>query len=235
MDSLSFYEKRMYSQNGEDGIIEELFARIGTTNRLCVEFGVSDGLQCMSRHLLVNHGWSGLLIEADPDCFCRLAQHFGHAPGVKLCHSRVTKENIAPLFRENGVPDEFDFLSIDIDGNDYWVWQALHEWKPRVIVIEYNASFPPPQKMVIAYDPDFRWDGTSHFGASLSSLAELGKRLGYALIGTDTCGVNAFFLRRDLLEVSRFAELSPEQAYHAPAYGPDGGGHPRRNGPYLDI
>ncbi|TGU44557.1 hypothetical protein EN829_071795, partial [Mesorhizobium sp. M00.F.Ca.ET.186.01.1.1] len=96
---------------------------------------------------------------------------------------------------------------------DYWVWQALAAYKPRVVIIEYNASFPPPQKMVVAYDPSFAWNGTTYFGASLTSLAELGKKLGYALIGTDSRGVNAFFVRRELLGLARFAERTPQEAY----------------------
>ncbi|WP_411503955.1 FkbM family methyltransferase [Brevibacillus centrosporus] len=235
MDTLSFYEKQVYSQNGEDGMIEELFSRIGTTNQIFVEFGVSVGLECLTHNLLVHHGWSGLMIEADPQHFQQLEVNFGHILRVTLHHERVSRENIASIFRANHIPASFDFLSIDIDGNDYWVWQALSEWKPRVVVIEYNASFPPPQKMVVVYDPNFSWDGTTHFGASLTSLAGLGKQLGYALIGTDTRGVNAFFIRRDLLAASGFEEQPPEQAYHPPSYGPVEGGHPRRIGPHLEI
>ncbi|QRG69341.1 FkbM family methyltransferase [Brevibacillus choshinensis] len=235
MESLHFYEKQIFSQNGEDGMIEEVFARIQTTNKIFVEFGVSDGVECMTRYLLAHHGWSGLMIEADPFQFRQLAANYAQATGLSLHHERVTRENIAGIFRANHVPAEFDFLAIDIDGNDYWVWQALAEWQPRLVVIEYNASFPPPQKMVVVYDPNFSWDGTTHFGASLTSLAGLGKQLGYALIGTDTRGVNAFFIRRDLLPASRFEEKTPEQAYHPPAYGPDEGGHPRRSGPHLQI
>ncbi|MDF2680864.1 MAG: hypothetical protein K0R47_2054, partial [Brevibacillus sp.] len=193
------------------------------------------GLECMTRNLLAHHGWSGLMIEADPHHFQQLAMNYAQVPGLSLRHVRVTKENIASIFRTNQIPVEFDFLSIDIDGIDYWVWQALSEWKPRVVVIEYNAAFPPPQKMVVVYDPNFSWDGTTHYGASLTSLAGLGKQLGYALIGTDTRGVNAFFIRHNLLNASRFEELTPEHAYHPPSYGPVEGGHPRRSGPHLQI
>lgn len=235
MDSLAVYEKRVFSQNGEDGVIEELFARIGTSGKVFVEFGVSTGEECMSRNLLVHHGWSGVMIEAETHHYGQLVKRFGHMPGLSLVNERVTRDNIAALFRKHGVPAAFDLLSIDIDGNDYWVWGALSDWQPRVVVIEYNASFPPPAKMVVPYDPDFVWDGTSYFGASLTSLAGLGTQLGYALIGTDSRGVNAFFVRRDLLGTCGFPELTPEQAYHPPAYGPDEGGHPRRSGPYLSI
>ncbi|MFD2369927.1 hypothetical protein ACFSO0_08110 [Brevibacillus sp. GCM10020057] len=235
MDALSFYEKRVFSQNGEDGIIEELFARIGTSGKFFVEFGVSTGAECMTRNFLVHHGWSGVMIEANPYHYEQLVKQFGHMSGLSLVHERVKRENIAAIFRANSVPAAFDFLSIDIDGNVYWVWGALSDWQPRVAVIEYNASFPPPAKMVVPYDPVFVWDGTSYFGASLTSLAGRGAQLGYALIGTDSHGVNAFFVRRVLLDACGFPELTPKQAYHPPAYGPDEGGHPRRSGPYLQI
>ncbi|WDV97018.1 hypothetical protein [Brevibacillus parabrevis] len=235
MDSINLYEKRVFSQNGEDGMIEELFARIGTTKRFFVEFGVEGGVECLSRNLAYAHQWSGVLIEGHPLKYIYLQQTYAALPQVATHQAFITRENIASLFAQFRVPAQFDLLSIDLDGIDYWVWQALAAYKPRVVIIEYNASFPPPQKMVVAYDPSFAWNGTTYFGASLTSLAELGKKLGYALIGTDSRGVNAFFVRRELLGLARFAERTPQEAYHPPSYGPDGGGHPRGNGPYLEI
>ncbi|MCE0453298.1 hypothetical protein [Brevibacillus sp. AF8] len=235
MNVLNRYEKRVYSQNGEDGIIEEIFSRIGTANRYCVEFGVGDGSECLIKNLVTQHGWSGLAMEGDLNSCNKMSADYVAYPQLIIKNELITRENIAQLFADNGVPKEFDLLSIDIDGNDYWVWQALFAYSPRLIVIEYNAAYPPPQKMVIAYQADFKWGGTSYFGASLSSLAILGRRLGYALVGTDSKGVNAFFLRRDLLHQSGFPELTPEQAYHAPRYGANEGGHPHQSGPYLEI
>ncbi|MED0678622.1 hypothetical protein ACKE5C_18645 [Aneurinibacillus thermoaerophilus] len=234
-EQLHSYEKKIMSQNGEDGIIEELFSRIGTTNQFFVEFGVQDGLECNSAYLALFKNWSGLMIEGNLNHYKNLYSNFANRATVKIVHQFITKENIVSIFKRMHVPIEFDLLSIDIDGNDYWVWRALSEYNPRIVVIEYNASFPPPQKMVIKYNPNFMWDGTSYYGASLTSLSELGKELGYSLIGTDSRGVNAFFIRNDLVNASRFKELTPEQAYHPPAYGPYNGGHPWRDGPYLEI
>lgn len=235
MDSINRYEKRIFSQNGEDGIVEELFSRIGTTNRFFVEFGVETGEECMSRNLACVHNWSGILLEGHPLKHLYLQQNYAAYPQVATHQAFITMENIEALFARLQVPPEFDLLTIDLDGIDYWVWKALHAYKPRVVIIEYNASFPPPQKRVVAYDPAFSWKGTTYFGASLTSLAELGKKLGYALIGTDSRGVNAFFVRRDLLARSGFAELTPEAAYHPPSYGAAGGGHPHGTGPWLEI
>lgn len=235
MNSINLYEKRMFSQNGEDGIIEELFSRIGTTNRFFVEFGVQSGVECMSRKLACIHEWSGIMMEGHPLNYERLKINYEAYPKVLTYYSFITQENIVSIFRRLQVPVAFDLLTIDLDGIDYWVWKALHAYKPRVVIMEYNASFPPPQKMVVVYDPLFTWKGTTYFGASLTSLTELGKKLGYSLIGTDSRGVNAFFLRTDLCRLAGFPQLTPEEAYHPPNYGPNGGGHPHGEGPHLEI
>ena len=96
------------------------------------------------------------------------------------------------------LPRELDLLSIDIDGNDYFVWEAITAIEPRVVVIEYNSKFPPPMRWTIRYDPAHEWDGSDQFGASLQSLADLGIRKGYRLVGCNITGTNAFFVRADL-------------------------------------
>ena len=113
----------------------------------------------------------------------------------------ITAENIEDLFRQGKVPEEFDLLSIDIDRNDYHVWEKITHYRPRVAVIEYNAGIPPSMFWVVPYDAKaFGWNsfGTGN-GASLKALEELGARKGYSLVGCDLCGVNSFFVRNDLL------------------------------------
>lgn len=219
------FEKSVHSQNGEDGLIEHIFSVIGSKNHYFVEFGTGGGLENNSANLILNHRWSGLLIEGSETLHRQISVLYAHSPQVKVINRFITKENISEIFGSMHVPMEFDLLSIDIDGNDYWVWQALHRYKPRVVIVEYNASYPPPQKKVITYNPNFAWNGTDYYGASLTSLSLLGKKLGYALIGTESRGVNAFFVRRDLLSEKGIRELIPEEAYHYPAYGPYQGGH----------
>lgn len=231
MVQINRFEKKVRSQNGEDGIIEEIFRRIGTIHPYFVEFGVEDGLECNSANLSIHHNWSGLMIEGNAECYQRLLVHYSPYPQVKTAHHSITKDNIATIFQTMNVPAELDMLSIDIDGNDYWVWQALSMYKARLVVIEYNGAIPPPQKKVIQYNPDFQWNGSSYYGASLTSLHRLGKQLGYALLGTDSNGVNAFFLRSDLISPSGFSALTPEEAFHPLAYGP----YPEGDGPYLKI
>jgi hypothetical protein len=230
-------ERKVCSQFGEDGILEELFHRIGTTNKHCVEFGAADGVGSNTLYLLAHKGWTGVLIEGDPTAYARLQANLGAYPGVRPAQHFLTPDNIAAVFQALQVPRECDLLSIDVDGNDYWLWRALPAYKPRVLVVEYNEYHRPPARWVMVYNPAHRWDGTSYYGASLASLGALGSDLGYALIGTESNGVNAFFLRQDCLALSGFVELSPEEAYHPALYiGLHGKpGHAFRDGPFVPL
>lgn len=130
----------------------------------------------------------------------------------------ITAENINSLFKKYAVPQDFDLLSIDIDGNDYWVWQAIEGYSARVVVIEYNSSLLPNESKSIRYDPSFTWDGTNYYGASLLALAKLGGVKGYTLIGCDSRGVNAFFVRNDLVG-GRFVLRPVAESYSKPGHG----------------
>ncbi|MGE0607022.1 MAG: hypothetical protein AB7O62_08005 [Pirellulales bacterium] len=200
------HESRTYSQNGEDGVLDRLFEVLGTTNRFCVEFGVGPGArQCNTRRLREQDGWTGLLM----DCAVEPNHPF-------IRQENITAESINEVFARHQVPDEFDLLSIDIDGNDYWVWKALDaRYRPRVLVMEYNASVPPTQSRTIEYDPSFSWGGTDYFGASLLALARLSRRKGYTLAYCESRGINAFFVRSDICP---FPEESVEELYRAPDY-----------------
>lgn len=216
-DDLNAYEARHSSQNGEDGILRELFRRLGVDEGFFVEFGVGDGSECNGAALL-SRGWRGLMIEGDPRAFAALRARYANAP-LDCVEAWVTAENLAAILQEHGVPIEPDLLSIDVDGNDYWLWQSLAAFRPRIVAIEYNASRPPPERWVMAYAPDHRWRGDGYYGASLAALETLGTRLGYALLGTDRHGVNAFFVRDDLLACVRFSRRTARRAYHRNAYG----------------
>lgn len=204
--NINNFEKRVYSQNGEDGILQIIFYKIGTTNKNYVEFGVEDTFQCNTKYLKDFYGWNGLWMD------------LRKRVNSEIKKERVTKENIEMLLRKYNVPKKFDLLSIDIDGNDYWVWKALKNYNPRVVVIEYNSTMPPPLSRVIKYDPEFILDGTNYFGASLSALVKLAKQKGYELIGCEGNGVNAFFVKRYLLK-GNFVKKSIEELYKRPKYG----------------
>jgi len=130
---------------------------------------------------------------------------------------KVTAENIQHLFQKYKVPKNFDLLSIDIDYNDYWVWNAIVDYFPRVVVIEYNSSIPPTESRVVPYDPNAKWDGTNYFGASLLALTNLGLSKGYDLVGCDSRGVNAFFVKSDLIKGIKVNDI--DKLYRPPQYG----------------
>ncbi|MBQ6131000.1 MAG: hypothetical protein IJL12_01480 [Selenomonadaceae bacterium] len=213
---LEYYGFKVYSQNDEDGIIEEIFNRVGTTNKIFIEFGVENGLECNS-HYLLHKGWRGLWIDGGHEE--EIQERF--APVIaddrlKFLQAFITRENINELFIKCGVTGEIDLLSIDIDGNDYHVWQAINVVKPRVVVIEYNAKFPPNCDWKQAYNKRHKWDDSDWQGASLKALELLGRQLGYQLVGTNLNGVNAFFVRKDLAK-NLFIEPATAENLYNPA------------------
>jgi hypothetical protein len=230
---------KVYSQNDEDGIIQEIFRRIGTTDRRFVEFGVQTGVECNTVKLLIE-GWRGLWIDADPMKVGIMRRNF--APFVDrgqlaLLDNLVTVENINALLTRAGLDGEIDLLSIDIDYNDYWVWKAIDVARPRVVVIEYNAAFRPPLSITVPYDPHGRWDGSNYYGASLEALVRLGAAKDYAIVGCSIAGVNAFFVRADLAGDKFCTPATAEEHYEPPRHYfhllP--AGHAPRPGPFVAV
>jgi len=190
LSDLRKFEKSVYSQCGEDGVLARLFALIGEGNRYFVEFGAWDGVHFSNTaNLRLHHGWRGLLMEGSD-----------RADGELVRREFVNAENVNALFARYAVPERFDLLSIDIDGNDYWVWKAIEGFTPRVVVIEYNIFFALNRAETIRYDAQHVWrEGSSYHGASLAALRKLGAEKGYALVCTDSWAPNAFFVLRDEL------------------------------------
>lgn len=186
----------VHSQTDEDGILQEIFRRVDVTSRRFVEIGVEDGLECNTAFLLIQ-GWKGAWVEGDPVRATGARRNYKDYP-VEIRTTYVTAENADALVDELAAGEELDLLSIDIDFNDYWVWRAIESSRPRVVVIEYNALFPPPTAVTVPYDPKGHWDGSCHRGASLSALTRLGEEKGYHLVGCGLDGINAYFVRSDL-------------------------------------
>jgi hypothetical protein len=221
------HEHRVNSQSGEDGIVREILRRIGTTNRVFAEVGCGDGAMNNTAFLL-SQGWTGFWIDAD-DTFLRTISGRADLPAgcVKTLVSFVDAANVAPSFAKLGVPKEFDVLSLDVDQNTYYVWEALAGFKPRVVVVEYNAAIPADVEWKVNYDAARAWDRSRNFGAGLKALENLGRRLGYGLVGCTFNGANAFFVRSDLTG-AHFAEpFTSENHYEPPRYAY---GHPRGHG-----
>ncbi len=207
---LAGHELQVFSQNGEDGVLAEIFDRIGVESSWFVEFGIGAGLQGNSILLADVNGWSGLFIEGSAALYAQLEYKYAAIDRVGTRHAVVTAENLDDLMDEAGVPESFDLLSIDIDGNDYWVWQALGRHHPRVVVCEYNGGIDPLRPLTQPYTPTDGWDGTDFFGASFAALDELGRHKGYTLVHADLTGTNAFFVRDDY--GSRFPDCLPVPA-----------------------
>ncbi len=198
---LNRFEFQAYSQSGEDGIIAEIFRRIGVKNRVFVECGVGDGYECNSLYLLMQ-GWTGVWIEGNPR-FCRTIRR-AHADSISdkkliLKEVMITPDTVDDLLMQSGIDDEPDLLSIDTDGNDYWLWKSVQHKQPRVVVIEYNALHRPPVEWIMKENPAHTWTRDTYYGASLSSLEKLGQEKGYTLVGCNFSGGNAFFVRSDLV------------------------------------
>jgi hypothetical protein len=213
---LAAAERKVFSQFGEDGVLERIFEIIEPTQRFVVEFGAHDGEQnSNARNLILHHGWGAFLIEGHPGRARRLAKNYRDNPRVKTLEAWVFPGNIEILFEENGVPPDLDLLVIDIDSNDYYVWRAIHEFRPKVVVIESNLSFPPPQRMVIDFHPMNYWDKTWYHGASLQSYTELARKKGYELLHCMSVGPNALFVDAQYFDRFGISDNSPEALFQA--------------------
>jgi hypothetical protein len=219
-DKLTKHEFQVFSQFGEDGIIREIFRRIGTTNRYFVEFGVEDGSETNTTYLLYQ-GWKGLWIDGGRKNMASIRMSCANAIHTKqltAIESFITAENIESIFARGNVPAEFDLLSIDIDRNDYHVWKAISAYRPRVVVIEYNAIFKPGDHFVVKYDANAMWDSSSNCGASLESMVKLGEEKGYKLVGSTFAGLNAFFVREDVMGDHFTGPFTAENHYEEPRF-----------------
>ncbi len=228
-DAMSGAELRVFSQNGEDGVLAEIFSRIGTTNRFFVEFGVQTGVECDTRFLMEVLGWSGVYYEPDPKAFVGLSTRLANRHDIRTVRAFLTPANVEDFFSQADVPREPDLVSIDIDGQDYWIWDALETYRPRVIVIEYNSSLPSEARLVERVGTDHQGTFTSHFGASVGALRALGERKGYTLVHAELAGVNLFFVRDDLVEPFE------EPLMRGPNFRLNGEQHTAGAGDYIEV
>ncbi len=238
---------KVYSQNDEDGIIEEIFRRLGIAAGTFCEIGVENGLECNTLYLL-HKGWRGAWMEGNTSHAKAIERKFGHILRNKrlaLGVGFVTPDNIEATLQAVLEPmgidvQTLDFLSIDIDGMDIYLFEAL-KIRPKVLCIEYNAKFPPHINKRPIFDPDYHWAGGDYMGSSLLAIDEAGKRKGYTLVATNLVGANAFLVRNDLL-ADHFAHgLSVAELYNPPRYYlyydhySHAAGHAPDFGPYADL
>jgi len=195
-------EKKKYSQNGEDGITLSLLEVIGETNsKYFVEIGVESGNECNCR-VLKDLGFNGLMLDGQYS-----------DPHNNLHKEFITRENINDIFKKYNVPNNFDILSIDIDSNDLYVWQAISEnYQPNIVIIEYCGFFPPPISVANEYIANKIWKGTPLIGSSLSAITKVAKSKGYSLVYCEKEGINAFFVKDNFIPLLK--EKIPDHPFN---------------------
>lgn len=214
--SLREAEFQAFSQWGDDGIIQYLIHHVDISNEIFVEFGVENYTEANTRFLLQNNNWRGLIMDGSKE-------HMKHVRNESI-HWRfdltaipvfITAENINKTIEEAGISGEIGLLSVDIDGNDYWVWKAIDVIQPDIVIAEYNSVFGAKHAITIPYQPDFyRTDAhysNLYWGCSAKALCQLGDEKGYHFVGCNAAGNNCYFVRKD--KIGSIPVFSPEEGY----------------------
>lgn len=203
-DWLLQHARNVHSQRGEDGILEEVFKHVSGTERWCVEFGAWDGVHLSNTHYLMEQGWSGVFIEADPVRFKDLKHSYQNNSRAHCICTYVHfagPDTLDNLLARTPIPADFDLLSIDIDGNDYHMWESVERYTPKVVIIEFNPTIPADVEFVQPKDMSINQ------GNSLLSLTLLGKRKGYELVCATL--LNAIFVRKEFFPAFGIVNNSP--------------------------
>lgn len=216
LDNISDAEFKVFSQTGDDGIIQYLINKICIPETTFIEFGVENYVESNTRFLLKYNNWSGLVIDGSAKAIRYImSDDIYYQHDLKTLQAFITAENINDLICSQGFRGEIGLLSVDIDGNDYWVWKAINVVTPVIVIAEYNSVFGIDRALTVPYKPDFvRADAHySHlyFGASLKALCMLAEEKGYAFVGSNSIGNNAYFVRKDHL--GDLKALCPEEGY----------------------
>jgi hypothetical protein len=201
------FARDVYSQTGEDGVIEKILEILPNKNKWCVEFGAWDGLHWTNtRNLIESAGYSAVLIEAEKRRYeCLLQNYSLHANRITAINEFVgfgDHDNLDAMLRKTPTPPDFDVLSIDIDGNDYHVWERVRDYRPKMVIIEFNPTIPTEVRFVQAPDPSVM------HGSSLLALAELGKIKGYELVSV--LPLNALFVRQEDFPLFEIGANAPQ-------------------------
>jgi hypothetical protein len=215
------HELRVFSQWGEDGLIAYLISRVHIERPWFVEFGVEDYREANTRFLLVTRNWRGLVLDGSAAHVSSIeSDDIAWRHDLTARQAFVTRDNINELLEQAGFTGDIGLLSIDIDGNDYWVWEAIDVISPRIVVAEYNSLWGAERAVTVPYDPSFvrseKHFSNLYYGASITALARLGRAKGYSLVGGNQAGNNAFFVRDDVL--GALPVIEPIAAYRRAAF-----------------
>jgi len=215
-------EFSIFSQFGEDGIIQYLVNSIEVENKTFIEFGVEDFSESNCRFLMMKDNWRGFVIDGSKRNISRLEKSYYYWKyNLQSICAFVNKDNIDDLLDQSGFDHDLGVLSIDLDGVDYFILSSITRFKPRILICEFNPIFGPTRKVTVPYDERFQrfehhYSG-QYWGASLSALNDVAVGLGYGLIGTNSAGCNAFFVRDDLIKPP-FHRTSPADVFNFPTY-----------------
>jgi hypothetical protein len=199
--NLEEVEFKIFSQWGDDGIIQYLITHLAPLEKSFLEFGVADYSESNTRFLLFNNNWSGVIFDSSRNNINKIRNsNYYWKYDLTARHVFATTENINQEILESGLSGPIGLLHIDIDGNDYWIWQALDVIDPVIVIMEYNSVFGERQALTIPYRPDFdrhraHYSGL-YFGASLSALYKLARDKGYVFVGSNSAGNNAYFVKQ---------------------------------------
>lgn len=220
-NSAEIKEYQVYSQAGDDGIIQSLIKalEIQDEQKTFIEFGVQSYWESNTHFLLVNDNWSGFVMDGDAEAMDNLKKSVLCQKYNLTCKQAfITRDNINQLIAESGFNKNVGILSIDIDGNDYWIWEEISIIDPLIVIIEYNHRLGPSRSCTIPYQADFVRTNAHYsniyYGASLTALVKLGKRKGYKLVTCNSFGNNAYFVK-DCLQATVLPEKSVEEAYRS--------------------
>ena len=216
------HELKIFSQFGEDGIIDFLVKKTEIKSKYFIEFGVEDYNESNTKFLLEARNWAGEIYETNKEHINKIKnQDLYWRYNLNVKNVFVTKKNINLLvknFLEKNNINQLGLLSIDIDGVDYWIWKELTVTNPEIVIIEYNARLGYEKSIVVPYEENFqrlkKHHSSIYFGASLNALYKLGIEKGYSLVGTNLNGSNAFFIKKDLIKKSGLLELKPLECFN---------------------
>ncbi len=204
VQTLHDVEFKVFSQFGDDGIIQYLIHKIKIEDKSFVEFGVENYEEANTRFLLMNNNWRGLVIDGDPSHIRYIQKdNISWRHDLTSLCAFVSKENINEILSSHRFTGEIGILSIDIDGNDYWVWECMTVVRPSIVIVEYNSYFGAERAVSVPYDPSFyrmnaHYSGL-YWGCSLKALVLLAEKKNYVFIGCNSSGNNAYFIRKDKL------------------------------------
>jgi hypothetical protein len=216
VENLHDAEFKVFSQWGEDGIIQYLLSRIPILSKTFVEFGVGDYSESNTRFLLKDANWTGLVIDGSAESINKIKlDRLSCQHDLRSEHSFITRDNINQLITKNGISGDIGLLSVDIDGNDYWVWKAIDCIQPRIVICEYNSLLGNSSKVTSLYSDDFQifnahYSGL-YWGASIAGFDHLAREKGYSLVGSNSAGNNIFFVRDDVL--GDLTIFTPQEAF----------------------